>query len=89
MKTLFFIEVTDTYGGDANYSWLTRHVIKAKNARGAVQKFSRLSGMNWRLDYDCGNCEAKYLSKSGATCYFIQPYDADCHAEYSFNTDER
>jgi len=26
MKNLFFIEVTDVYGGEANYSWVTRHV---------------------------------------------------------------
>jgi len=28
-KTLYFIEITDTFGGEANYSWVTRHVIKA------------------------------------------------------------
>ena len=32
MKNLYFIEVTDTFGGEANYSWVTRHVIKAKKS---------------------------------------------------------
>ena len=35
MKTLYFIEVTDVYGGEANYSWVTRHIIRANSTRGA------------------------------------------------------
>lgn len=33
---LYFVEVTDIYGGEANYSWVTRHAIRAKSERGAV-----------------------------------------------------
>lgn len=67
---LYYIEVTDTYGGEANYSWVTRHIIKAKSMRGAVQRFSRISGMSWHcVD---AYCEPKrFDSRSGATCYFI------------------
>jgi len=32
MKKLYFVEITDTFGGEANYSWVTRH---------------RRSGMSW------------------------------------------
>ena len=87
MKTLFFIEVTDTYGGEANYSWVTRHVIRASTMRGAVNKFGRLSGMQWHKEYGDVDC-ARYDSKSGATCYYIRHYD-DLDDYYSFNTDER
>ena len=73
---LYYIEVTDTYGGEANYSWVTRHIIKAKSMRGAVQRFGRMSGMSWHcVD---AYCEPKrYNSRSGATCYFINGIDAD------------
>ena len=81
---LFYIEVTDQYGGEANYSWTTRHVIKASTKRGAISKFSRLSGMRWKNEFS-----EKYVSKSGATCYFIEEYDAGIHGNCRFNTDER
>ena len=83
MKNLFFIEVTDQFGGEANYSWVTRHVIRASTQRGAVNKFSRLSGIAWRNDY-----AEKYVSRSGATCFFISEYDPAYHAELCLDIDE-
>ena len=47
MKNLYHVEITDTFGGEANYSWVTRHVIRAKSPRGAINALSRRSGMNW------------------------------------------
>ena len=84
MKTLYFIEVTDTYGGEANYSWVTRHVIKAKSLRGAVNALSRRSGISW---HSVG-CD-RYDSKSGATCAFIHEFDPEFHGDYRFDTDDR
>lgn len=89
MKNLFYIEVTDCYAGEPNYSWVTRHIIRASSYKGAVNKFSRLSGMNWRYQFGDTCDGALYKSKSGATCYFISEYDAQYHADYNFNTDER
>ena len=80
---LFYIEVTDTFGGEANYSWVTRHVIRAKSERGAIAALARRSGLNWRFD------GTKYLSKSGATCAFIDMYDKEYHGELRLNTDDR
>lgn len=84
MKTLYFIEVTDTFGGEANYSWATRHVIKAKSLRGAVNALSRRSGISWH-SVGCN----RYDSKSGATCAFIEEFDPEFHGEYVFDTDDR
>ena len=83
MKTLFFIEMTDTFCGETNYSWVTRHVIRAKSERGAINALSRRSGVNWRFD------GMRYNSKSGATCAFIDTYDPEYHAAYRFDTDDR
>lgn len=68
-KQLFFIEVTDVYGGEANYSWVTRHVVRAKSFLGAIQWLSRNSGLNWRFD------GMRYNSASGSTCAFIDYFD--------------
>ena len=83
MKNLYFIEITDTFGGEANYSWVTRHVIRAKSERGAVNALSRRSGMNWRFD------GLRYLSKSGATCAFIDMYEKEFHGDYRMASDDR
>lgn len=81
---LFYIEVTDTFGDEANYSWVTRHIIKAKSLKGAVNRFSRISGIKWHAV----GCD-RYDSESGATCYFISHYDAELHANLFIDTDER
>lgn len=70
MKT-YSIEITDTFGGEANYSWVTRHVVKTKSPRGAACAISRRSGLSWRFEYSTGDI-ARYTSKSGATCMFIE-----------------
>ena len=80
-KQFFYAEITDTFGGEANYSWVTRHKISASTMRGAVNKLSRESGMNWRCVGDYGD-KRRYDSQSGATCFFIEAWD-DSHSEYS------
>jgi hypothetical protein len=67
----FNIEVTDTFGGEANYSWVTRHEVESNTLLGAVQKFARMSGMSWHKVGDYGD-QRRYDSKSGATCFFIK-----------------
>ena len=71
----YHVEITDTFGGEANYSWVTRHVIRANSARGAMSAIARRSGIHWRKLYDCGD-HIRYDSISGATCAFVSPlYD--------------
>lgn len=85
---LFYIEVTDTFGGEPNYSWVTRHIIRGANMRGAINRFSRMSGLKWRKTGDFGY-QRRYDSASGATCFFIEQWTADSIDRYSFATDER
>lgn len=81
-KKFFFAEITDTFGGEANYSWVTRHKIQATTVRGAVNKLSHDSGMAWHCVGDYGD-SARYDSKSGATCFFIELWDEQSHGQYS------
>lgn len=89
MQKIFYIEITDCYAGEPNYSWVTRHIIRASSYKGAVNKFSRLSGMQWRYRYGDTCDGVMYKSKSDATCYFMREYDERYHNRYRFNTDER
>lgn len=77
-KEFFFVEITDTFGGEANFSWITRLKVKARTMRGAVCKVARETGLNWRAVGDYGDSK-RYDSRSGATCFFIESFDDDRH----------
>ena len=76
MRKYFFVEITDTFGGDANYSWVTRHKVRASSERGALIRINRNSGLGFR---SVGG--GRYDSRSGATCCFIDEWDDVCHAQ--------
>ena len=74
----YFIEITDTFGGEPNYSWVTRHKVRASSPRGAMVRIGRAAGMAWHIVGDYGDM-VRYDSKSGATCAFVQGWDNDTH----------
>ena len=77
MKTLYTAEVTDTFGGDANYCWVRRYTIKAKSALGAIQVLSRHEGLSFRKEYD-----GRYNAVGACICAFVQEaddYDLEAH----------
>lgn len=65
----FEIEVTDTFGGDANYSWVRRYSYTAKSFRGAIQKLAREYGSGWRLQVYCGDYQQYNMSGACITCF--------------------
>lgn len=67
---LFHAEVTDTYGGDANYCWVRRYSIRAKSMLGAIQKLSRHEGYSFRADWDSGDMK-RYNVVGAPVCAFI------------------
>lgn len=73
----YFIEITDVYGGEANYSWVTRHKVRASSARGALIRINRDSGLGFR-SVGCG----RYDSNTGATCAFIEEWDEESHSMF-------
>lgn len=72
----YFIEITDTFGGEANYSWVTRHKVRAASVRGALVRINRDSGLGFRS----AGCD-RYDSRTGATCAFIMPWSDEEHGE--------
>lgn len=75
MKT-FTIEVTDTFSGEANYSWVRRYKCEAKSFLGAIQKFSKFYGGEWRKEYDSGDI-ARYNMRNACICCFVEWVDLD------------
>lgn len=45
-STEYRYEYTDTYGGQANYCWVKRGTIEAKNLKSAVRKAKKEVGLN-------------------------------------------
>jgi hypothetical protein len=74
----FSIEHTDTFGGEANYSWLNRYEIEAPgdiSDLDLVRRAKRASGHNGvrcrRVDlgetialYPCGSCTVIFITPS-------------------------
>ena len=66
----FKIEVTDTFGGEANYCWVRRYEYEAKSMLGAIQKLAREHGAGWSIDYSTGDM-ARYNLKGACICAFV------------------
>ena len=66
----YFVEMTDTFSGDANYSWVRRFLVQSVSMRGAISKVTRETGYHARVDYDCGDM-ARYNAVGACICYFV------------------
>ena len=69
-KKTYFVEMTDTYGGESNYSWVNRFLVQSVSMRGAISKVTRETGHHARVNYDCGDM-ARYDATSACICYFV------------------
>lgn len=68
----YFFEVTDTYGAEANYSWVRRFKIAAKSNRAAVRKFNKSEGFtgSLRKQWDSGDT-IRYDVQGACICVFM------------------
>ena len=71
----FKFEITDTYAGEANYTWVRHYTIQANTMRGAVQKLAREHGSGWRKEYDAGDV-TRYNLQGACICMFVEEVSA-------------
>jgi hypothetical protein len=74
--SIYHIEITDTFGGEANYCWKNEYLVHASSFRGAISRLARDYGAGWRLDYDCGDM-ARYNLRGACVCAFVSWTDSD------------
>jgi hypothetical protein len=74
MQSIFYVEITDTYGEDANYSWVKRFKVHASSALGAIRKVSTETGLNFRKEWDTGDL-SRYDATQCAVCAFLSGYE--------------
>ena len=65
-KETFRFEVTDTFGGEANYCWRREHIFEAVSLHGALCMLSRVEGLNFRN----AGCE-RYDAQGACICAFL------------------
>lgn len=85
MSKFFFVEITDTFGGEANYCWVHRFKVSASSFRGAVTKIAKETGIRFRIDCNHGDM-ARYNAHNTAACAFVYDYDEDACVNYSMKT---
>ena len=74
-KLIFNVEVTDTFGEEANYAWVRRFIVKAKSDRGAIRIVQREMGLgSVSKVWDCGE-HSRFDVKGAAICAFVSVAD--------------
>ena len=69
-KSMYHIEITDTFGGEANYCWKKDYLIRASSALGAINKLAKSQGSGWRKNWDSGDT-VRYNLRGACVCAFV------------------
>lgn len=85
MKQKYFVEVTDTFGGELNYSWVRRYMVTANSMLGAVQKLSRHTGYSFRKNFSDGE-SARYDAKNACIGAYLTWSDGSEAETYKVET---
>jgi len=70
----FYVEITDTFGGEANYSWVKRFIVKARTFQGAISKVSKETGYSFKCVMATGDMN-RYDAKGNCICAFVEYAD--------------
>jgi hypothetical protein len=70
MRSKYFIEMTDTFGGESNYSWVNRFIVESVSFMGAIRKVAKETGYSVHKVMDCGDF-ARYDAKGACICFFV------------------
>jgi len=74
-QSTFHIAITDTFGGEANYTWKREYRIKASSPRGAITQLAKSQGAGWRKVY--GDFDTSRYDLDGAcVCAFVSYVDS-------------
>ena len=73
-KNKYFIEMTDTYSGEANYAWVNRFIVTASTMRGAMWKVARETGATVKKVIDCGDFQ-RWDVRGACVCFFVSDSD--------------
>jgi hypothetical protein len=82
MKNQYYVEHTDTYGGEANYCWVDRFLVTASTMRGAIRKVSKETGYPAKMENNYGDMR-RYNVPGCCMCYFVSYAEGNEQDQYS------
>ena len=68
--TTYEVQVTDTFGEDANYSWVRNYKYQASSLLGAIRMHARACGAGWSFKWDDG-AVTRYDLRGSCICAFV------------------
>jgi len=74
MKHKYFVEMTDTFAGEANYCWVNRFIVSASTPRGAMRRVCSRTGDKVTC-VDRYNDPQTWDSTIGCIRYFVECVD--------------
>jgi len=80
---MYYVEMTDTFAGELNYSWVKRFVVKAETLKSCMRKISMETGYNARMQWRIGDEDAMYKVTGACIGYSVEWLNEDDIAEYT------
>ena len=74
MSNIYYVEITDTFGGEANYAWVKRFKVHASSELGAIRKVSRETGWSFRRESGLLMDDVMYNAKNACVVAFLGDY---------------
>lgn len=74
---MYYVEITDTFGGESNYSWVKYFMVKAKSYTQAITKVAKETGWRFRKSADFGD-QCNYKGKGACVIAFVSEADEMC-----------
>lgn len=71
---MYYVEMTDTFGGELNYSWVKRFIVKAQTLKACMRKISMETGYNARMQWSMGIDEEAMYKVTGACIGYSVEY---------------
>jgi hypothetical protein len=74
MSNIYYVEITDTFGGEANYAWVKRFKVHASSELGAIRKIGRETGWSFRRESGLVCDDVMYNAKNACVVAFLGDY---------------
>lgn len=74
-QSIFFVEVTDMYDGEANYSWVKRFKVHASTHRGAIRKVQNEMDLGSARSLGTFGDSTYYKFVNVEICAFVDGYE--------------
>jgi hypothetical protein len=69
---MYYVEMTDTFAGELNYSWVKRYIVRGESLKECMRKVSMETGFKARKVWSVGECSAMYRVQGAWIGYSVE-----------------